>query len=819
MSVKIAVICGGPSPERGISLNSARSVMDHLSAEGVDVRPYYVDRFLNFYRVSPAQLYSNTPSDFDFKLGKLAQKLTREELFADLKMSDMVFPAIHGAFGEDGQLQALLESQNITFAGCGSAACRNMFFKNNAAALLRANGFDTIDSRVLEMGDINNLDIITDFFKTQNLKRVVVKPVAGGSSIGVTSASNPQDAFDQVNHLFARKLETRAIVEPFCEGREFTVIVLQNADGNPVALLPTEIKISYEGGQLFDYRRKYLPTSNTTWITPPSFADDVVDAIRDKAQKLFTLFGMRDFARIDGWFLNDGRILFTDFNPISGMEQNSFIFQQTTRLGFTHGQALKYIAARTLSRVGKSFPATIEAQSNARTPVHVIFGGATAERHVSVMSGTNVWLKLRASEKFAPTPYFLDPDGAVWSLPYPYALSHTTEEIFENCRQAKSCAPRLARYVKTIRAALGLNADAYDAGAALPVRMPFEAFMESAKQEGAFVFLALHGGAGEDGTYQSMLAARGIPFNGSGAKASALCMDKNATGAVIAGLNDPDIITAPKRKITPDLFKGFGDKEYDLYWRGLMADLKAPSFIIKPANDGCSAGIVHLYGVDDLKAYMKLLAEGAAYVPPHTFRGQKDIVEMSVDSRGDYLIEAFIKTDRVVIEGNDLEVMPDQGWVEFTVGVLEAGGVYHALSPSVTVAEGEVLSLEEKFQGGTGVNITPPPPEIVPPAMLQTIRSGVETSAKALGIENYARIDLFFNVKSGKMIVIEANTLPGLTPSTVIYHQGLAETPSLPPRTFLERIIELKTGKQTLCSRLEHGDQPSSNGVRHGSNG
>lgn len=81
-------------------------------------------------------------------------------------------------------------------------------------------------------------------------------------------------------------------MEPFCEGREFTVIVLQNADGKPVALLPTEIKISYEGGQLFDYRRKYLPTSNTTWITPPSFADDVVDEIRDKAQKLFTLFGM-----------------------------------------------------------------------------------------------------------------------------------------------------------------------------------------------------------------------------------------------------------------------------------------------------------------------------------------------------------------------------------------------------------------------------------------------------------------------------------------------------------------------------------------------
>lgn len=808
MSVNIALICGGPSPERGISLNSARSVMDHLTGEGVNIAPFYVDRYLNFYRVSPAQLYSNTPSDFDFKLAHLAQKLTREELFAELKKTDMVFPAIHGAFGEDGQLQAMLEAQGIPFAGCGSDACGKMFFKNRASDILKANGFDTIESRVLIMGDAKNIDVITDFFKTQNVKRIVVKPVAGGSSIGVTSADSPQKAFDDVNHLFARGLETRAIIEPFCEGREFTVIVLQNAQGHPVALVPTEIQISYEGGQLFDYRRKYLPTSNTTWLTPPSFDNAVIDKIRSHAEKLFTLFGMRDFARIDGWFLNDGRIVFTDFNPVSGMEQNSFIFQQSTRLGLTHGDALKYIAAGALAREGKSFPVKPPEKTDHKKPVRVLFGGATAERHVSVMSGTNVWLKLRQSNIFSPDPYFLDEGGDVWKLPYPYALSHTTEEIFDNCQRAKKDAPRLSQYVSHIRAAMGLGP--FDAGAALPEKTTFDEFLNAAKKDNAFVFLALHGGPGEDGTYQKILSDRGISFNGSGAAASALCMDKNRTGEVISAMNDPQIISAPKRKMSADMFKGFAEKEFDLYWRGLISELKCQSVIIKPANDGCSAGIVHLYAAEDLKKYAKLLKDGAAWIPPGTFKGQNDIVEMSLDSKGTYLIEPFIRTDRIAIKGNDLEVIPDQGWVEFTVGVLEAGGVYHALSPSVTVAEGEVLSLEEKFQGGTGVNITPPPPQIVPPGQISAIRAGIETAARILGIENYARIDIFYNIRSGQMMVIEANTLPGLTPSTVIYHQGLAETPTLPPTGFLEKIIELKTG--IPCLNAAHGDQPLSNG-------
>jgi D-alanine-D-alanine ligase-like ATP-grasp enzyme len=140
----------------------------------------------------------------------------------------------------------------------------------------------------------------------------------------------------------------------------------------------------------------------------------------------------------------------------------------------------------------------------------------------------------------------------------------------------------------------------------------------------------------------------------------------------------------------------------------------------------------------------------------------------------------------------------NQGWIELTIGVLEQGGIYHALSPSLTVAEGHILSLEEKFQGGTGINITPPPQDITPQSGIRAMKKAAEQAAQTLGIQNYARLDIFYNTSTTQTILIEANSLPALTPSTVIYHQALAEDPPLTPTAFLETLINLRMGTADL---------------------
>ena len=144
------------------------------------------------------------------------------------------------------------------------------------------------------------------------------------------------------------------------------------------------------------------------------------------AEQLFKVLGMRDFARFDGWLLPDGKIWFSDFNPISGMEQNSFLFQQAARIGLSHRDLLRHIVGNACDRNGIRLPEKIESALK-RAEVKVLFGGPTSERQVSLMSGTNVWLKLRRSKKYAPDPYLLDLNGDVWKLPYDCFKSHGWE--------------------------------------------------------------------------------------------------------------------------------------------------------------------------------------------------------------------------------------------------------------------------------------------------------------------------------------------------------------------------------------------------------
>ncbi len=788
-SFRLALICGGPSLERGISLNSARSVMDHLSSATVEIIPLYVDCHKQFYQLSCAQLYSNTPADFDFKLSRTATLLDADRLIHLLKNVDLAFPVIHGAFGEDGELQALLEEHQIPFVGHSSACCKWMFHKQQLTETLRENGFLTFPQALFSRQQKNLEACVEHFFHVHRLKRAIVKPAMGGSSIGVHSVYSVQEATEKLQDLFTRQICQQVLLEPFCEGREFTIVVFQNAQGQPVALIPTEVELNYADNQIFDYRKKYLPTNQATYHTPPRFSSVIVERIRLQAEQLFQLFGMRDFVRLDGWLMPNENVYFTDINPLSGLEQNSFLFRQTALLGMSHRQSLEYIVQRACQRYGIHFPHEQHKQEHSKLPVYVLFGSHNAERQVSLMSGTNVWLKLLRSHRYQPVPFLFDRQGQIWELPYAYALNHTVEEIYANCQVTHQEQTNWQALLGTIRCKLGFTDSLIQPQ---PIQMPFQQFLTRAQQTAAFVFIALHGGEGENGTLQHHLEAYQIPFNGSDALTSALCMDKFLTGQVIQSLADEDLFSIPKKVVC--LHTCHSD-ECESLWQSWCQELNSTQLIIKPRADGCSAGIILLQSAQDLKKYHTIVQQQAAFIPSYTFANQEHPIEMPVVLNGDYLIEPYIQTDEILIKDNTLHYTSKEGWLELTVGVFEEEGDYHAFNPSITVAKGKVLSLEEKFQGGTGINLTPPPEEVFSFTAIQKIKGLVEKAAQALGIKNYARLDVFFNRFTEKMILIEANTLPALTPSTVIYHQGLAEEPALNPLALLDKIISSKLSR------------------------
>jgi len=806
--VSLALLLGGPSQERGISLNSARSVADHLVGTDVQLKEViYFDRRLHAYPISRSLLYCNTPSDFDFKLTLDGSALTEEELVARLQGVDLVFPAIHGAFGEDGQLQALLESAKVPFIGTGASACQVAFDKFRATDTLRAAGIGAVPGVLVtsQQSAAERAQALLGAFP--EAAKVVIKPAQGGSSIDVHVLADRSAGAGIIEGMVGRY--SRVVIQPWITGTEMTTIVMQGPSG-PVALIPLQIELRnrLSDNDIFDYRRKYLASNDSHYYCPPAQNVAVIKEIQRVSEQAFSLLGLRDFARIDSWLRPDGEILVSEINPISGMEQNSFLFISAAQLGMSHADILRFIvrtAARRIGIEGAGQSPVDAGAPPARQRVGVLFGGATAERQVSVLSGTNVWLKLLGSRRYLPVPYLLDPDGSVWQLSYSAALRHSVEEIVESCRDAQRLDDVRSKLASAVLQRLGLSVDDLSSPVVPPVRLTMDEFLD----QHDLVFIALHGGKGEDGTLQEVLNSHGVRYNGSDVAASRLCMDKYETGKIIAELAPEGIYTA--RRICVPLPDALA-RDPSALWREIAEACGATHVVVKPVGDGCSAGVVPLGCAEDLAQYLHLIDIGASRLQGGSFTlltaGQ--IIELPAEKQTRLLFEKYIETDDIRVDDTSLDTSSaasliwgrerDTGWVEVTVGVLGKKGSMMAMNPSITVASSGILSLEEKFMGGTGVNITPPPaPPLgrVRPEAVRMAKERMARAANALGMAGYGRVDAFMHRETGEIIVIEANSLPGLTPATVFYHQGLAEEPPLPPRDILEMIVDLADSPRT----------------------
>lgn len=744
------------------------------------VNCYYIDCNLKAHVISSAQVYSNTPADFDFKLESLAQSFQNLSDFAKHLATavDIVFPVIHGQFGEDGGIQELLEQCNVPFVGTGSNECRQAFDKYEASLLLRKHGFITIPSFLVQGYETNKLELSEWFERNQldpNQGKVVVKPTRGGSSIGVRVAYGVADSIVKANEIMSEGIDDKVLIETFLEGgSEFTAIVVDvgsGSDCHPVSLLPTEVELHFRGATdvkekdaIFNYRRKYLPTQQVAYHTPPRFSLEVIDNIRKGASALFQQLRLQDFARIDGWFLpssccklsssesgfgrtESGTIVFTDINLISGMEQTSFLFQQASKVGFSHTNILRSIIHHAClrfpniasvngitahmpkgsksSKLNKSSPHCEGARK-----VFVIFGGDTSERQVSLMSGTNVWLNLQAFNDLEVIPCLLSPtreyesivdlekkvddakNRTIWSLPYSLVLRHTTEEVLAACLEANE--PERVALTSDLRKIVmndlmeGLKGHSwftgFDIDDELPTRFSLGQWIKLAKEVQATVFIAVHGGIGEDGTLQSLLDAEGVPYTGPGAMASKICMDKVATSLALKHLGNLGVLTINKEvRGKSELL----NKPTDDIWHELTSKLQCETVCVKPAKDGCSTGVARLCCSKDLAVYVKAVLDCLLRIPANSLSKAHGMIEMPNPPPEVLIFEPFIETDEIVVTskdknktGRNLMWKGHSRWVEITVGVIGKRGSMHSLSPSVTVKEtGDILSLEEKFQG------------------------------------------------------------------------------------------------------------------------
>jgi len=580
------------------------------------------------------------------------------------------------------------------------------------------------------------------------------------------------DANHTTLQLHGYNAEHTVVVESFIHGREFSCVVVRGEDNAAIALPPTEI---LKGKEIFDYRSKYLAGLSRK-LTPIDLPQIQIEAIRQECQRLFAYLEFNTYARIDGFIQEDGTIFLNDPNTTSGMLPSSFFFHQAAEIGLNPSQFLTYIIRTSLqerlqnsTQLGlyehllSDLDERLEAQQNSESnkkKIAVFLGGYSSERHISVESGRNIYEKLASSDAYEPIPIFVTGDATthtLYHIPINLLLKDNADDIRDKIANYKvhpiigeiqeNCQSIIARYTKEP-----------------PIFAPKQVAYEDLKTMVDGVFIALHGRPGEDGEVQGYLQEFGIPFNGSVASSAQITINKYNTLQLLKehGLPVTDQLLIDKEAFLSDVGTTITNIE---------AALNYP-FIGKPVDDGCSSAVKMIKNQAQLIAFLEAL-----------FRTEEHVAEQQNQILGLKPKEEFPRKQIALLE-KLISKESASHFLEITGGLLtkyNAVGelVYEIFEPSEALATGEVLSLEEKFLAGEGQNITPA--RFVPNHLdfahediSKQVRTTLQKAAKVLNVTGYARIDAFVRLYEdgrAETIIIEVNSLPGMTPATCIFHQ------------------------------------------------
>ncbi len=324
--LRVAVVFGGRSSEHAISCVSAGSVLTHLDRARFDVIPVGISRDGAWV------LGTDEPAELAIRDRKLpavdgaAAALallgdpTRRELVRIagdrcgevLSGVDVVFPVLHGAFGEDGAIQGLLELADLPYVGSGVLASAAGMDKEFARKLLGIEGLPVTDAVVLRA---DNATLTADQRERLGLP-VFVKPARAGSSMGITKVADWSELPSAI--ATARAVDPKVLVEAAVIGREVECGVLEFPDGRVEASLPAEIRVVAEDSAgWYDFDAKYLDDA-CEFDIPAKLDDDVAAGLRAMAVAAFRSMGCQGLARVDFFVGPDGALTVNEINTMPG---------------------------------------------------------------------------------------------------------------------------------------------------------------------------------------------------------------------------------------------------------------------------------------------------------------------------------------------------------------------------------------------------------------------------------------------------------------------------------------------------------------------
>lgn len=325
---RVAVVFGGRSSEHTISCVSAGSILANLDLDRFEVVPIGITREGGWVLGTgdPKALEirgRELPSVESGKALVLAGDPTQRELVsvepgADaLGGVDVVFPVLHGAFGEDGTIQGLLELAGIPYVGAGVLASAAAMDKVFAKRLLASAGLPVGDYAVIGRDETT----VSQADRERLGLPVFVKPARAGSSIGISKVADWAEVDAAI--AFARETDPKVLVEAAVVGREIECGVLEFPDGRVEASLPAEIRVLTEDDAAwYDFETKYLGDSAELDI-PAKVDDEVTERLRAMAVGAFRALDCQGLARVDFFVGADGTLTINEVNTMPGFTTTS----------------------------------------------------------------------------------------------------------------------------------------------------------------------------------------------------------------------------------------------------------------------------------------------------------------------------------------------------------------------------------------------------------------------------------------------------------------------------------------------------------------
>jgi D-alanine-D-alanine ligase len=326
VSRRIAVILGGRSSENPISIASATSVIDALERSGNEVVTVQIDRE-GHWELGSGRRRLEAGS-------RLPERLPGREVATTLADVDVVFPVLHGPFGEDGTVQGLLELANVPYVGAGvlgSALCMD---KDLFKAVLRDSGVPVTENITLRLGDEARNPFGYPVF---------VKPARLGSSVGITKAHDDDELRRGVALAFEH--DEKVLVERFVSGIEVEVGVLGNQ--RPIASLPGEIVVTHN--EWYDFAAKY-DEGEMDLIVPARLTDEQIKRAQELAVSAFVATECEGMARADMFVRDDGEVLVNELNTIPGFTSTSVYARLFEASGIDYAELLQRLADLAVER-------------------------------------------------------------------------------------------------------------------------------------------------------------------------------------------------------------------------------------------------------------------------------------------------------------------------------------------------------------------------------------------------------------------------------------------------------------------------------------